>query len=140
MLCRIHLVSLTLPFAFSQLGALITLAIHSLGGAYGNVASLQMVMYERRKTRALASGRSFHEEHFWWSNGIADGSFFISLLNSPMAIWERIVLYVWYFIFGFGQLASFVYLQMRGPTADRDTPCTFRYRWVLLVGQLAASA
>jgi hypothetical protein len=54
--------------------------------------------------------------------------------------WERVLLYVWYFVFGFGQLTMFVYLEMSGPTPEEELRATyvdretaFRFRWVLLV-------
>ena len=129
---------LTLPFGFMQLGATITTMIHSAGASYGIPASAQMVMYEKNKAKTLARGETFHEVHHWWSDGSAIGSPFIVLLDSPMATWERVLLYVWYFVFGFGQLTMFIYLEMRGPTADlratvEDKETAFRFRWVLLV-------
>ena len=130
--------TLTLPCGFMQLGATITMLIHSVGATYGIPASWQMVQYEKKKAKALANGEDFKEVHHWWSDGSAIGSPFIVLLDSPMATWERVVLYLWYFIFGFGQLAMFSYLEGRGPTADvrahiEDKETAFRFRWVLLV-------
>ena len=131
---------LTLPFAFMQLGATITLIIHSVGASYGIPASWQMVRYEKNKARTIARGEAFHTVHHWWTDGSAIGSPFIVLLNSPMNNWERVLLYVFYFVFGFGQLTMFVYLEMSGPTPDEelraryvDKETAFRFRWVLLV-------
>ena len=120
------------PFAFSQLGGWITLGIHTLGNGYGIPASFQMVLYERRKARA---GSDFTPAKHWWDDGVANGSYWITLLDAEMAIWEKVLLYFWYFVFGFGQLAAFTYLEMRGPVANWDPTLTaFRFRWVLLVG------
>ena len=95
--------------------------------------------YELLRQKHEALGLPFPETVYWWSDSAALGSPFITIFECPMSAAERAGLYLWYFVFGFGTFGMWLFLELHGPTDQRDDAeaesrmSAFRFRWCLLV-------
>lgn len=99
---------LTLQFGAAQIGGAGATLLLSISSIITLLSTARRARQELNRRKAEARGQLFHDPITNWDDW-GHESPFILLLKCGQTKYERVGLFIWYFIFGFGTIGMYIY-------------------------------